>query len=91
MRKSRACLIRSLKKYLSMTKIILKLIRFYQKTISPDHGALVVGAARCRFYPSCSEYAIQSVEKHGPVKGLFKSVVRILKCNPVHPGGVDLA
>jgi putative membrane protein insertion efficiency factor len=45
----------------------------------------------CRFYPSCSQYAIDAIEKYGIFKGLFKSIIRILKCNPFHPGGYDPA
>jgi uncharacterized protein len=44
----------------------------------------------CRFYPSCSEYARQSLIKYGPFKGTWRSLVRLVKCNPFHPGGVDL-
>lgn len=43
----------------------------------------------CRFYPTCSQYAIESIDKYGIIKGGFKSVIRILKCNPFHPGGYD--
>jgi len=44
----------------------------------------------CRFYPSCSEYCIKSIEKYGVVKGLLKGVGRILRCNPFNGGGIDL-
>ena len=44
----------------------------------------------CRFYPSCSEYARQSLIIYGPFKGVIKTLVRLLKCHPFHPGGVDL-
>ncbi len=65
-------------------KIFLKIIRIYQDFISPNLGVT------CRFYPSCSEYSFQTLEKHGLFKGLFFSVKRLLKCNPWHKGGVDL-
>jgi len=44
----------------------------------------------CRFYPSCSDYARQSLISYGPFKGLAKALFRLLKCHPFHPGGVDL-
>jgi len=44
----------------------------------------------CRFYPSCSEYARQSLIRYGPFKGSLKAFLRLLKCHPFHPGGVDL-
>ena len=59
------------------------LINCYQKLLSPWLGQ------RCRFYPSCSEYSKQAIMKHGYVRGVFKSVCRLLKCHPFHPGGFD--
>lgn len=47
-------------------------------------------APHCRFYPTCSSYAQQSIEKYGAIKGFYLSVKRLLKCNPWHSGGVDL-
>lgn len=58
-------------------------IRFYQKFISPFLPA------RCRYYPSCSNYAIEAFSKYGIVIGLLKSVSRILRCNPLFPGGYE--
>ncbi|NBI27540.1 membrane protein insertion efficiency factor YidD [Chengkuizengella sp. YPA3-1-1] len=58
-------------------------IHFYRKFISP------IKPPTCRFYPSCSQYALEAVEKHGVVKGTGLSVKRISKCHPFHPGGVD--
>jgi putative membrane protein insertion efficiency factor len=66
-----------------MQKIILMLIRFYQKAVSPHIGP------RCKFYPTCSEYAILSIKKYGISKGSLKTVLRISKCNPLSKGGVD--
>lgn len=68
------------------------LIWVYQKTFSPDHGPLKIFFPHgyCRFYPSCSEYGKQSIKKHGVFIGVFKSVWRILRCNPWNGGGVDL-
>jgi len=64
--------------------IFISLIRFYQTCISPFFFA-----SCCRFYPSCSEYAIEAIELYGPVKGTFLGMKRILRCNPLHPGGYD--
>jgi uncharacterized protein len=74
-----------------MKKIILLLIKFYQKTLSPDHGILKyfrqVGA--CRFRPTCSEYAAKAIEKYGIIKGGWLAFRRVLKCNPFNSGGWD--
>lgn len=66
-----------------MKKITIHIIRFYQKYISP------LKLPSCRFYPSCSEYALQAVSKYGTVIGLYKAGRRILRCHPLHPGGYD--
>jgi putative membrane protein insertion efficiency factor len=66
-----------------MKHIILKLIRMYKLLLSPLFGQ------RCRFYPTCSEYTSQAIEKHGLMKGLFFGTKRLLKCHPFHKGGVD--
>jgi len=72
-----------------MKNVILKLIRLYQKTVSPDHGLFFAGSTRCRYWPSCSEYTYQAIEKYGLFKGLLMGGYRILKCNPLSEGGVD--
>lgn len=66
-----------------MKSLVLKAIYIYQKGISPLLGP------RCRFYPSCSEYATQAFQKRSFFEGLFLSLKRILKCHPFHPGGFD--
>jgi len=72
-----------------MRYLILKLIKLYQNSLSkvfvkinPRYG--------CRFYPSCSVYFFQAVEKHGAIKGSIKGIKRILRCNPFNEGGIDL-
>lgn len=65
-------------------KIMLSLIRFYQKFISP------LKPPTCRFYPTCSHYGLEAIEKFGPIKGGWLTIKRILKCHPLHPGGIDL-
>jgi putative membrane protein insertion efficiency factor len=59
------------------------LIRGYQRFISP---AL---PPSCRFYPSCSTYALQAIEKYGLLKGSYLAARRLMRCHPFHPGGVD--
>ena len=73
-------------------KIVLFLIRVYQKTLSPDHGPLKEKFPHgyCRFYPTCSEYGYQVVEKYGVIRGVPKMVWRIMRCNPWSKGGVDM-
>ncbi len=66
-----------------MKKILLLLITFYRKFISPCFPPT------CRFTPTCSAYALEAVTKHGAIKGSFLSIKRILKCHPFHPGGYD--
>lgn len=63
---------------------MIKLIRAYQKYISP-----MKGKASCRFYPTCSRYAIEALSKYGVLKGSWLSLKRIAKCHPFHPGGYD--
>jgi len=63
---------------------ILVLIRFYQKIISP-----IFPDNTCRFYPTCSHYGFQAVQKYGAIKGAFMAIYRILRCNPFNPGGYD--
>lgn len=66
-----------------MKTVIILLIRFYQIVISP------MFPPRCRFYPTCSQYALEAVQKKGAVKGSWLALKRILKCHPFHPGGYD--
>ncbi len=66
-------------------KTILKLlIKIYQWALSPLLGPC------CRFYPTCSQYALDALDKHGLWKGLILTIKRVVKCNPWHPGGIDL-
>ncbi len=76
---------------LLLRKIIILLIKIYQKTISFDHGVFknLYPHGYCRFRPTCSEYAILSIEKYGLIKGGIKAAWRILRCNPWNKGGYD--
>jgi len=75
-----------------MKKILIKLIEFYQKTLSPDHGFLkkFYPYGYCRFYPSCSEYTKKVIEKQGALLGIFSGFWRINRCNPFSKPGEDL-
>ncbi|MCK9443760.1 MAG: membrane protein insertion efficiency factor YidD [Tissierellaceae bacterium] len=68
-----------------MKKIIILIIKFYQKVIS----RYILTGRSCRFYPTCSDYSIQAYEKYGIVKGTYLSVNRVLRCNPFNEGGYD--
>lgn len=66
-----------------MKQIFIGLFRFYQKAISP------LTPPSCRFYPTCSHYGVEALEKHGAIKGLYLTIRRISKCHPFHEGGLD--
>lgn len=66
-----------------MKKMLIKAIKFYKKYISPMKKPC------CRFYPTCSTYAIQAIEKYGALKGTAMAIYRILRCNPFCKGGYD--
>ena len=70
---------------------LIKIIKIYQKTLSFDHGPMkkLYPHGFCRYYPSCSEYSIQALQKYGLFKGLYLSFWRILRCNPWSKGGID--
>lgn len=59
------------------------LIKAYQRVISP------LKPPSCRFYPTCSQYALIAVERYGPFRGGWMAIKRIFKCHPFHPGGID--
>ena len=66
-----------------MKKLLLALIRFYQKYVSPAFPP------RCRFMPTCSQYAAQAIEKYGALKGGRLALKRLLRCHPFHRGEHD--
>ncbi|MBY6037558.1 membrane protein insertion efficiency factor YidD [Fictibacillus nanhaiensis] len=67
-----------------MRSFFIGIIRFYQRWISP------LTPPSCRFYPTCSHYGVEAFSRFGVIKGTWLTLVRILKCHPFHPGGVDL-
>jgi uncharacterized protein len=78
-------------------ELLALLIVLYQKTLSPDHGAIkpllkpFFPHGFCRYHPSCSEYGRQAVLKYGVLRGSAKTLWRVLRCNPWSKGGVDEA
>ncbi len=66
-----------------MKDALIKFIRFYQRRISP------LFPPKCRYYPTCSQYAIEAIQVHGPLKGSFLAFKRLMRCNIFFPGGVD--
>lgn len=66
-----------------MKRLLIKAVRFYQKGISPFLPA------SCRYTPTCSQYAIEALERYGALKGSYLGIKRILRCHPFHPGGYD--
>ena len=71
-------------KKINIKFVLKKLIRIYQLVVSPYLGN------NCRFYPSCSNYAIEAIEKFGVLKGVKMAFFRILKCNPWGGSGIDM-
>ena len=68
---------------INMKKILIALIKFYRKFISPMKGT------KCPYIPSCSEYGLEAIEKYGAFKGSLLAIYRILRCNPFSKGGYD--
>ena len=69
-----------------MKKVFIFLIEFYQKHISKIFESRNI---KCKYYPTCSEYTKQAIEKYGPIKGVFLGLWRIIRCNPFSKGGYD--
>lgn len=66
-----------------MKKALMSFIRFYQRRISPLFGP------KCRYYPTCSQYALEALEEWGAFRGLLLTIRRLMRCNIFFPGGVD--
>jgi hypothetical protein len=66
--------------------LLIGAVRFYQTVISPSFSS-----GSCRFYPSCSQYAIDALKRYGAARGSVRALKRILRCHPFHPGGYDPA
>jgi len=71
--------------------IAIQIIKIYQKTLSPDHGFFKFRHpyGYCRYYPSCSNYAIDALSKYGFIKGGIMAMWRVMRCNPWSKGGHD--
>lgn len=66
-----------------MKKLLIKIVRIYQRTPLRTHS-------KCKYFPTCSEYSILAIEKYGVIKGIVLTIKRIFKCNPFSKGGIDL-
>ncbi|MCL1806095.1 MAG: membrane protein insertion efficiency factor YidD [Oscillospiraceae bacterium] len=66
-----------------MKRLMLRSVRWYRRSVSPGKPP------SCRFIPTCSEYALEAIEKHGAAKGFWLSLRRVLRCHPFHKGGYD--
>jgi uncharacterized protein len=66
-----------------VSKLLICLIKSYQYLLSPFFGQ------QCRFAPTCSQYAIEAIQKHGALKGMYYTIRRLLRCHPWHTGGHD--
>lgn len=80
---SESRVIKKITEHSPVSLLLMALLRAYKLVISP----WLPNA--CRFYPTCSEYAIMAVRKHGAIKGLFLAIKRVLRCNPLFRGGYD--
>lgn len=68
---------------------LLAVIRLYQRTLSPVLPIVTLGSCACRFAPTCSHYAVEAIERHGPGRGTWLALRRLIKCTPLHAGGFD--
>lgn len=69
-----------------MKKILIILIKIYKKTISKIFSTM---GFHCKYYPTCSEYTMQAIQKYGSIKGMYYGLKRIIRCNPFSKGGYD--
>jgi len=72
-----------------VASLLLAFVRVYQKTLSPVLPVIFGPACGCRFYPTCSHYAAEALQVHGALRGTWLALLRLLKCTPLHPGGID--
>ena len=64
-------------------RLMIRAIGWYQRHVSPQLGSC------CKYLPSCSQYAIEAIERYGPLRGSLKAIWRVLRCNPFSKGGYD--
>lgn len=74
-----------------MRRLAIAALKFYQATLSPDHGPrrALYPYGHCRFYPTCSAYAIAAIERYGAMRGAWLALKRVLRCHPWSAGGID--
>lgn len=70
-----------------LARVLLGLVAVYRVVVSPVLHAVLGGG--CRFYPTCSDYAAESIRRFGPLRGSLKAARRLCRCHPFHPGGFD--
>lgn len=77
--------------YVIPRRMIMATLRFYQRSFSPDHGPLrkLYPGGYCKYHPTCSQYAIDAVDRFGITKGLWLASGRLLRCHPWAQGGID--
>jgi len=75
-----------------MAQIVIFLLHIYQKTLSPDHGIvrLLYPHGCCKWYPTCSEYAVSAIQQAGVLRGSIAAGQRLLRCHPWSKGGIDI-
>ena len=66
-----------------LSRLLIGLVKIYQVFLSPFFGQ------QCRFYPTCSQYSIDAIKKHGAIRGAYFTIQRLLRCHPWHVGGHD--
>ena len=75
---------------LQLRILLLKVLKFYQKVFSPDHGWFgYLTLHRCKYSPTCSQYTYEAIAKYGVIKGMWLGTKRIFRCNPFSRGGYD--
>jgi|GEM_PF-537190 len=70
-------------------RVLLAFLWLYQRTLSPVLPVITGGSCGCRFFPSCSHYAVGAIREHGALMGTLLALRRLGKCTPLHPGGFD--
>ena len=70
-------------------RALVAFIRLYQRTLSPALPVITMGRCGCRLSPTCSHYAAEAIRTHGAFAGAGLALVRLVKCTPLHPGGID--
>lgn len=70
-------------------RLLITLVRLYQRVVSPVLPVVTLGACACRFYPTCSHYAAEALRTHGARRGFRLALIRLARCHPLGGGGLD--